>query len=115
MALILPKEEILEYKNMLNNDIKKFDETCEIIKSQGLECESKNEPPVFKKDDISIGYFIEVSNLWQKTTKEGYEAMKSLNRVIINMEYYDESWELLHNIDIPIKDRIQEIEEYLEE
>jgi hypothetical protein len=39
---MLSKEKILEYRDMLKNDILRFDETCEIIKLQGLECYSKN-------------------------------------------------------------------------
>lgn len=64
------------------------------------------------EDNFEIGYYISVSNLWQKTTKEmcddhWYEKVK------INMDFFEESWELLHNKDIGLSDRIKEIEEEL--
>ncbi len=63
-----------------------------------------------------IGYYLRVSGLWQKTTKEAFDNAKDgcLERVRINMEYWDESIELL-NSDIEIADAIKEVEEYLKE
>lgn len=72
---------------------------------------SKIKEPECKQIE-SIGYYILVSNLWQKTTKEAYEAM-SLPKVKINMEYFDESWELLHG-GMSRDEAIQEVEKFLE-
>jgi len=62
----------------------------------------------------AIGYYMLVSNLWQKTTKKAYDMSRMLKKVRINMEYFDESWELLHS-DMNTDEAIQEVEEYLEE
>lgn len=62
----------------------------------------------------AIGYYMLVSNLWQKTTKEAYDMGTILKKVRINMEYFEESWELLHS-DIDTDEAIKEVEEFLEE
>jgi len=61
-----------------------------------------------------IGYYMLVSNLWQKTTKEAYDMAKMLKKVRINMEYFEESWELLHS-DVDTDEAIQKVEAFLED
>ena len=58
--------------------------------------------------DCIYEYYILVTNLWQKTNEETYKKA-TLPCVRINMEYFEESWELLHTQGIPVADIIEEI------
>jgi len=58
-------------------------------------------------------YYLKVSNLWQKTTKEAYELSNMLPKVRINMEYFDESWEILHSAELSDDEAIKLVEEFL--
>lgn len=49
--------------------------------------------------DTSYSYYINVSNLWQKTTKEFYEN-SSLDKVKIDNEWHEEMLEILHDTNI---------------
>ena len=62
----------------------------------------------------TIGYYLLVSGLWQKTTKEAYEACSEngLPKAKVNMEYWDESMEILRTTP-DIYEAISEVEKYL--
>ena len=63
----------------------------------------------------TIGYYLEVSGIWQRINKEDWENMSNngLPKVRVNLEYWDESMELL-NSDMNIYEAVKEVEEYLE-
>lgn len=62
----------------------------------------------------TIGYYILVSGLWQKTTKEAYEASSKngLHKVRVNMEYWDECMEILKTAP-SVDEAIREVEKFL--
>lgn len=64
----------------------------------------------------TIGYYLQVSGIWQKTTKEFWDktSENGLPKVRVNLEYWDESMELL-NSSMNTDEAIQEVEEYLAE
>lgn len=63
---------------------------------------------------MTIGYYLLVSGLWQKTTQEAYEACSenSLPKAKVNMEYWDESMEILRTTP-NTREAIKEVESYL--
>jgi len=75
------------------------------------DCQTKEKEPL-----ETIGYYLQVSGIWQKTTKEFWDktSENSLPKVRINLEYWDESMELLNSI-MNTNEAIQEVEKYLEE
>jgi len=64
----------------------------------------------------TIGYYLNVSGLWHKTTKEAYEMCSDngFSKVRVNLEYWDESMELL-NSSMNTDEAIKEVEKYIKE
>lgn len=59
----------------------------------------------------AISYYLLVSGLWQKTTKEAFET-STLHKAKVNMEYWDESMEILRTTP-NTEEAIREVESYL--
>ena len=94
---------IFEIQDALEAVSKDVDEMVE-------DCRVKEDAPL-----ETIGYYLQVSGLWQRTTKDAYDRSgeNGLSKARVKLEYWEESMELL-NSDMNTDEAIREVEEFLE-
>jgi hypothetical protein len=95
---------IFQIQDALKSVLKDVDSMVE-------ECRVKDVKPL-----EAIGYYMQVSGLWQKTTKEAFDmsADNGLPKARVNLEYWDESMEILRTT-ANTQEAIREVESYLYE